>query len=157
MRIYLWILQCSHEFMDDHRYIVDFFLKFSGSITIYAHTIHGNAMFVFNNIQVIRSTIKRTTKWNKCYWLFRRNKYMWKDKQLKIGNIYVRLGNHITITTKGKLCSNIKHMHGRWPTTIQSTIARSLVFTLHMDRNREVITTFQKLNRFRCVLGHFFS
>ena len=38
-------------------------IKFSISITIHAHSIHGNAMFVFNNIREIISTIKRTTKW----------------------------------------------------------------------------------------------
>jgi hypothetical protein len=32
-----------------------------------------------------------------------------------------------------------------------------LVFTLQMDRKREVIATLQQLNQPWCVLGHFFS
>ena len=36
-------------------------------ITIHAHTIHGNVMFIINNIQVIEPTINRTTKLHKCY------------------------------------------------------------------------------------------
>lgn len=35
--------------------------------TIHAHIIRGNAMLVFNNIQVNISTMNRTKKWHKCH------------------------------------------------------------------------------------------
>jgi hypothetical protein len=114
----LWSLQNSHEFVDDHWYRTCFPFKIFKSITIHARTIHWNIIFIFINTHVIRLTIKRTEKWHMCYWLFMRNKYMLTDKQPNIGNMYVRLGNHIAIATKGKFGSNIRHIHGRCPTTI---------------------------------------
>ena len=46
--------------MDDYWYVYVFTVKVSTSITIDAHITHGNVMFILNNIQVIRPTIKWT-------------------------------------------------------------------------------------------------
>ena len=82
---------------------------------------------------------------------------MWKNKQPKICNIYLRRGNHVIIIKKIELYPNIGKRQGRWPSTIESTILTVLIFTLKKDRKREVIAPLQQLNQAWCVLGHFFS
>ena len=105
-------------------------------------------MFVFNNIQAIWLKIDRTAK---------KNKYMWTNKKPKNCSIYIRLGNHKNITTKGNFGSNIGNISRRRPNAMHSMVVTSLIFTLQIHKKREGIATLQQLEWPWFLLKKFWS